>query len=219
MLKKYLKFADASRKGNGDSTIKGINREIIIIFKWSVHNPHYVGIKNPLKQCCYHFKVLSDCANSSFKMWVYYFPIVFIVLVYAVYRYFTRNFNYWKSRNVPGPKPTVLFGNLKESALRKKNLGVVIQELYDMFPNEKVVGVYTMTSPTLLIRDLDIVKHVLIKDFDTFTDRGMEFSKEGLGQNLFSADGETWAALRNRFTPIFTSGKLKNMFYLILMHL
>ncbi|KAJ8714507.1 hypothetical protein PYW07_002732 [Mythimna separata] len=143
------------------------------------------------------------------------FVSLLIVLICALYYYFTRNFNYWKSRNVPGPEPVILVGNLKDSALRRKNLGVVIQEIYDMFPEEKVVGMYRMTSPCVLIRDLDILKHILIKDFEVFTDRGIEFGSEGLGQNLFTADGDTWTALRNRFTPIFTSGKLKNMFYLM----
>lgn len=72
-----------------------------------------------------------------------------------------------------------------------------------------------MTSPKLVIRDLDLVKHVMIKDFDSFADRGVEFSKEGLGKNLFHADGDTWRVLRNRFSPIFTNQKLKNMMYLI----
>ncbi|KAJ8714506.1 hypothetical protein PYW07_002731 [Mythimna separata] len=148
-------------------------------------------------------------------MTLFYVSAVIVVLISALYYYFTRTFNYWKSRNVPGPEPTVFFGNLKESALRKKNMGVVFQELYDSFPEEKVIGIYRMTTPCLLIRDLDILKHIMIKDFEVFTDRGVEFSKEGLGQNLFHADGETWMALRNRFSPIFTSGKLKNMFYLM----
>ncbi|XP_013136421.1 PREDICTED: cytochrome P450 6B5-like, partial [Papilio polytes] len=60
-----------------------------------------------------------------------------------------------------------------------------------------------------------VIKHVMIKDFDMFVDRGVEFSKEGLGLNLFHADGDTWKVLRNRFTPVFTSGKLKNMLYLM----
>ena len=148
-------------------------------------------------------------------MTLIYYPIVLLVIVYALYYYFTRTFNYWKSRNVPGPEPTVFFGNMKESALRRKNKGVEMQEIYDMYPNEKVVGIYRMTTPCLLIRDLEILKHIFVKDFEIFTDRGVEFSKQGLGQNLFHADGETWAALRNRFTPIFTSGKLKNMYYLM----
>lgn len=107
------------------------------------------------------------------------------------------------------------FGNIKESALRRKNMGVVFREFYEQFPNEKVVGIYRMTTPGLVIRDLDIIKHIMIKDFDTFVDRGVEFSKKGLGANLFHSDGDTWRVLRNRFTPVFTSGKLKNMLYLI----
>ncbi|CAD0202165.1 unnamed protein product [Chrysodeixis includens] len=145
-------------------------------------------------------------------MEVYYIPLVVIALYYALYYFFTRNFNYWKKRNVRGPEPMALFGNLKESALRQKNIGLVMQEIYDSYPEEKVVGMFRMTTPSLLIRDLDILKHIMIKDFELFADRGQEFSKQGLGQNLFHADGDTWRALRGRFTPIFTSGKLKQMF-------
>nr|ABE60885.1 cytochrome p450 6B2 [Helicoverpa armigera] len=148
-------------------------------------------------------------------MWVFYLPVVISVLAVALYYYFTRTFNYWKNRNVRGPEPTVFFGNLKDSVLRRKNIGVVMEEMYNMFPDEKVIGIYRMTTPCVLVRDLDIVKHIMIKDFEVFSDRGLEFSKEGLGQNLFHADGDTWRTLRNRFTPIFTSGKLKNMFYLM----
>ncbi|KAH9628325.1 hypothetical protein HF086_018257 [Spodoptera exigua] len=144
-----------------------------------------------------------------------YITLGLSALVYALYYYFTRTFNYWKSRNVPGPEPIPFFGNIKESVLRQKNIGVVIHDIYKAFPNEKVVGLYRMTSPCLLVRDLEIIKHIMIKDFEVFTDRGVDFSKQGLGQNLFHADGETWTALRNRFSPIFTTGKLKNMFYLM----
>ncbi|XP_026741226.1 cytochrome P450 6B2-like [Trichoplusia ni] len=145
-------------------------------------------------------------------MEIYYTPIVIIALIYALYYYFTRTFNYWKERNVRGPETTVFFGNIKESALRQKNVGVLMQEIYDMFPDEKVVGLYRMTTPSLLIRDLDIIKNIMIRDFELFTDRGVEFSKKGFGENLFHADGDTWRALRSRFTPMFTTGKLKHMF-------
>ncbi|CAD0202166.1 unnamed protein product [Chrysodeixis includens] len=145
----------------------------------------------------------------------YYITLAIIALCSTIYYYFTRTFNYWKKRNVRGPEPTMLFGNLRESTLRQKNVGVVIQEIYNQFPNEKVVGMFRMTTPSLLIRDLDILKHIMIKDFELFADRGLEFSKQGLGQNLFHADGDTWRALRGRFTPIFTSGKLKQMFHIM----
>ncbi|KOB75101.1 Cytochrome P450 6B46 [Operophtera brumata] len=144
-----------------------------------------------------------------------YLLIAFVTLAYVLYYYFTRTFKYWKSRGIIGPEPVPFFGNLKESALRRKNVGVVFREFYDEFPNEKVVGIYRMTTPGLLLRDLDVIKNVMIKDFDMFVDRGIEFSKKDLGANLFHADGDTWRVLRNRFTPLFTSGKLKNMLYLM----
>ncbi|KPJ17458.1 Cytochrome P450 6B1 [Papilio machaon] len=133
------------------------------------------------------------------------------VLAGLLHYYFTRTFDYWKKRNVAGPKPVPIFGNLKDSVLRRKPQVMVYKSIYDEFPNEKVVGIYRMTTPSVLLRDLDIIKHVLIKDFESFADRGVEFSLDGLGANIFHADGDRWRSLRNRFTPLFTSGKLKTM--------
>uniref|UniRef100_A0A0K8TV66 unspecific monooxygenase n=1 Tax=Epiphyas postvittana TaxID=65032 RepID=A0A0K8TV66_EPIPO len=136
-------------------------------------------------------------------------------IIGAFYYYVTRTFNYWKDRNVPHPKPVPLFGNLFKSSMRATTVGQIMTKIYKEYPKEKIVGVYRMTTPNVLLRDLDIVKHVMIKDFDNFADRGVEFSKEGLGKNLFHADGDTWRVLRNRFSPMFTNQKLKNMMYLL----
>ncbi|XP_026760055.2 cytochrome P450 6B2-like [Galleria mellonella] len=144
-----------------------------------------------------------------------YIPLILIVLLYSLYYYFTRTFNYWKDRGVVGPEPVPLFGNIKRAALRYENVGETMANIYHQYPDEKVVGVFRMTTPNLLLRDLEIIKHIMIKDFDEFSDRGVEYSTDGLGKNLFHADSETWRILRNRFTPIFTSGKLKNMTYLL----
>ncbi|XP_063534371.1 cytochrome P450 6B5-like [Cydia strobilella] len=138
-----------------------------------------------------------------------------VVVSVLLYYYITRTFSYWKDRNVAGPKPIPFFGNMYKSAMRYDSQGGLYKIIYDSFPREKVVGMFRMTTPTLIVRDLDILKHILVKDFDNFVDRGLEFSKEGLGQNLFHSDGETWRGLRSRFSPIFTNSKLKNMMYLL----
>ncbi|XP_063534328.1 cytochrome P450 6B5-like [Cydia strobilella] len=138
-----------------------------------------------------------------------------VVVSVLLYYYFTRTFSYWKDRNVAGPKPIPFFGNMYKSALRYDTMGGVFKNIYESFPREKVVGMFRMTTPTLIVRDLDILKYILVKDFDNFADRGLEFSKEGLGQNLAHSDGKTWRGLRSRFSPIFTNSKLKNMLYLL----
>ncbi|XP_059061357.1 cytochrome P450 6B5-like [Achroia grisella] len=144
-----------------------------------------------------------------------YISLVIISLLYSLYYYFTRTFNYWKDRGIVGPEPVPVFGNVLKAALRYENHSVPITQIHQKYPNEKVVGIFRMTEPNLIIRDLDMIKHILVKDFDAFSDRGIEFSEEGLGKNLLHADTDTWRVLRNCFTPLFTSGKLKNMTYLM----
>lgn len=143
---------------------------------------------------------------------MFVFLLLCAVTFSVLYYYITRTFDHWRSRNVKGPKPIPFFGNFKEVALRRQFIGLFYNEMYKKFPEEKLVGLYRMTSPTLLIRDLDIAKQVLIKDFEAFPDRATYFSKEGLGENLFHADAETWKLLRHQFTSAFTTTKMKAMY-------
>ncbi|XP_028982433.1 probable cytochrome P450 6a13 [Diachasma alloeum] len=70
----------------------------------------------------------------------------------------------------------------------------------------------------LVINDLDLIKIVLVKEFSTFAGRGLNVDEknEPLSANLFALDGPRWKDLRKKLTPVFTSGKLKHMFDLIL---
>ena len=44
--------------------------------------------------------------------------------------------------------------------------------IYTDYPNDKIVGTYgPFGSQVLVVRDLELAKHVLIKDFDHFVDR------------------------------------------------
>ncbi|KAJ8718391.1 hypothetical protein PYW08_002628 [Mythimna loreyi] len=138
--------------------------------------------------------------------------LTFITIVSFLYYFFTRNFNYWKARNVKGPTPIPFFGNCIDIFFRRKHIGMLFSELYNQYPDEKVVGLYRMTAPTLLIRDLDIVKQVLIKNFDSFPDRGVHYNKKQLGNNLFHADVTVMKILRKHLSSVFTSGKLKASF-------
>ncbi|XP_023934620.2 cytochrome P450 6B1-like [Bicyclus anynana] len=148
-------------------------------------------------------------------MFFLYTPAVFVIFGCLVYYHFTRTFKYWQSKNVSGPQPLPFFGNIKNYVLRKSLTAEILKEIYDEYPNEKVVGIYRMTTPSLLIRDLDLVKTICVKDFDNFEDRGMELSKKGLGANLFHAESDIWRPLRSLFSPLFTTGKLKSMVHLV----
>ncbi|XP_077294134.1 putative cytochrome P450 6a14 [Arctopsyche grandis] len=92
-----------------------------------------------------------------------------------------------------------------------------ILEHYQMFPNEKYFGQYGGIKPELVVCDPDLIRQILIKDFNNFTDRfhGRDFEADVLMQNILILEGEKWREVRHKLSPTFTSSKLKNMFYLI----
>nr|XP_034178687.1 cytochrome P450 6A1-like [Osmia lignaria]XP_034178688.1 cytochrome P450 6A1-like [Osmia lignaria]XP_034178689.1 cytochrome P450 6A1-like [Osmia lignaria] len=143
---------------------------------------------------------------------------VFAVLFLAVYYYFTSTFDFWKNRGVPGPRPIPVFGNVKDVILGKYAMNEYVLKLYEEYKNEPMIGIFKRRSPSLVMLDLDLVKDVLIKDFSTFNDRGhMVFERtEPLSLNIVSLEAKRWRPLRARLSSVFTSGKLKDMFPLIL---
>ena len=140
-----------------------------------------------------------------------------LVLILAIYYYFKSPYDFWNSRKVAGPKPSLLFGNFKDLMLSRLSVGDYTTKIYNEFKNEPFIGVYARRTPVLLVNDPEYIKDVLIKDFTVFADRGLKiFEKiEPLGQHLFLLEPARWRPLRIKLSPTFTSGKLKEMFYLL----
>ncbi|XP_059172340.1 cytochrome P450 3A24-like [Physella acuta] len=64
----------------------------------------------------------------------------------------------------------------------------------------------------LITRDLDILRHVLVKDFNNFTDRAVGvITRSLLDKGAFFLNGQDWRRIRHIITPSFSSGKLKQM--------
>ncbi|XP_077285097.1 cytochrome P450 6B7-like [Arctopsyche grandis] len=147
-------------------------------------------------------------------MWLLLTAIATILLFWHL----KRNHSYWKNKNVQFVKPILFFGNFLDSALYKKSMKDVYQSAYNQFPDEKYVGMFNMGRPELLIRDPELIKSILVKDFDHFYDRFFENVRlyEPLSANVINLTGERWKTLRKKLTPTFTTGKMKNMFYLML---
>lgn len=74
---------------------------------------------------------------------------------------------------MPSVRGQIFSGNFRDFITFKSNFGYHLKAIYDdpNFAKASVVGVYSLYKPGLLIKDPDIVKSVLIKDFDSFYDR------------------------------------------------
>lgn len=68
-------------------------------------------------------------------------------------------------------EPKFPSGNFQ--GLRTKPIDQVAAEIY-LKSNEPVLGCYLYTKPIIILRDLDVIKSVLIKDFSNFRNRGLE---------------------------------------------
>ncbi|XP_076763615.1 uncharacterized protein LOC143431015 [Xylocopa sonorina] len=142
----------------------------------------------------------------------------FVAVFLAFYYYFTSTFDFWKARGVPGPRPIPLFGNMKDIIFRKVSLCDYTKDIYTEYKDEPMIGMYLWRTPVLLLRDRELIKDVLIRDFSNFADRGFPVVEkvEPLSQHLFNLEAERWRPMRAKLMPIFSSGKLKEMFPLIL---
>ncbi|PSN34610.1 putative cytochrome P450 6a14 [Blattella germanica] len=132
----------------------------------------------------------------------------------SVYLYYHLAFTYWKKKGVATPKPIIPFGNFMRAFLPNSNPQLEVLKFYSEFEGVKVIGLYRFSKPALMLKDPDVIKEVLVKDFDHFYGRGIQINEkyEPLQGHLFALSGPKWRNLRMKLTPTFTSGKMKMMF-------
>lgn len=137
-----------------------------------------------------------------------------IVLSAALY-FLKRTFYYWKDLGVPQFPISIPHGNAK-------GLGTdfhLSEFLVEYYQKTKKIGaafsgIYLFTRPTLMIVDLDLIKTILVKDFNIFPNRGIFHNEKDdpISAHMFNLEDDPWRHLRQKLSPTFTSGKLKMMF-------
>lgn len=142
------------------------------------------------------------------------FIIFCLILLILICHY--KSYTYWGRRNIKHDYPIPIFGNHFKNIFGLRTEIEMGKEMYRKYPNERLVGYYRCNTPVLIIRDPDLVKHILVNDFVSFYGRGLgRDHEEMLMLNLFHSHGELWQLLRHAISPTFTSAKLRAMFPLI----
>ncbi|XP_043510700.1 cytochrome P450 6a2-like [Frieseomelitta varia] len=141
-----------------------------------------------------------------------------VAVFLLIYYYSVSKLEFWQKRGVKGPRPIPFFGNFKDIFLGRSCIHDCFEKVYYDYKDEPVIGLYAGNNPLLVLRDPDLMKDVLIKDFPKFAERTQRPYREvePLSEHLFRLEVERWRPLRTRLSPVFTSGKLKEMFHLLL---
>lgn len=136
------------------------------------------------------------------------------VILATIYIYIKSSYSYWTKLGIPISNPIVPFGDFFEQVVKNSSFQIEITKLYKTFEGYRYVGLYGFGKRILLVREIDLIRDILVKDFTHFHDRGINVSERGnpLDQHLFSLTGLKWRNLRVKLTPTFTSGKMKMMF-------
>jgi len=136
------------------------------------------------------------------------------------YWWLCGKWNYWKEQGIPGPTPSLPAGNFGAIMAMKVHVMDWFKDLYHQFPDQKVIGIYVMHQPAMVVQDPDMARQILVKDFNHFVDRDTEenMSKAFPGktdaywlEQMTIKTGDKWKDIRSTFSPIFTSGKMKAM--------
>ncbi|XP_054285819.1 cytochrome P450 6a8-like [Macrosteles quadrilineatus] len=143
-----------------------------------------------------------------------------LLLFITFYLSVVKNYTYWETKGVPFIEPSFPFGNTKDLLMGRKQLGEIYNDFYNKFKGERYFGVYEIRRPIFVVRDPQLIKHILTKDFNHFQNR-FTISKsvnpkvDYLAKHLFNLEGQEWKHMRVKLSPTFTSGKIKTMFLLI----
>lgn len=128
--------------------------------------------------------------------------------------------NYFKKLNVPYVPAPLLGGHLKDMILQKKAITDVMLELYnhESVRDAPVIGCRFLHKHGLIIKDLELIKRILVKDFNYFSDRRTN-SDPGTdilgGSNMFMAKNPMWKTIRSKITPVFSTIKMRQFHNLI----
>lgn len=138
---------------------------------------------------------------------------VVVTILLLIRLYYIEAHRYWERLGVPQISPSFPFGNARKIILRYQNLAETTKEFYDIAKSRghKFVGIYFFSRKALLAVDPQLVRNILVKDFQYFHDRGLYVDEinDPLSAHLFSLEGAKWRNLRAKLTPAYTSSKIK----------
>ncbi|KAH7938345.1 hypothetical protein HPB49_022729 [Dermacentor silvarum] len=118
-----------------------------------------------------------------------------------------RRHKFFKDLGIPGPKPDLLWGNLKQMDHRRVEAFVQWKKEHG-----KLFGVYVGSEPFLVIADPQMAHECLVKQAAIFQDRPTSFvDAEPFKSSLFQLGGSKWKNVRAALNYAFSSNMMKDL--------
>lgn len=153
--------------------------------------------------------------NHTRKMDLILLIAIIAIILSILYYYLTCNYNYWQNQGIPHAKNIIPgFGNILPVLLQRQSFPGMCEKWYNKHKHS-MFGLYQMRTPTLLVRDPELVKTVLLTNFANFGNNQFEVTNSKFDRifaiNPFFSKVDTWKENRAPLTSAFSSKKLKLM--------
>ncbi|KAM7296238.1 cytochrome P450 3A11-like [Ixodes scapularis] len=144
-------------------------------------------------------------------MWALVCTTLIAVISSLFYLWRRHKFSLFKNMGIPGPEPSLFTGNISE--IIEKGAARMFDEWVNKYGD--VVGFYNGVTPMLIVKDLELIKNIQIKDFGNFHGRGVTtkmYKNHQMGKlKILNADGDRWKNMRSLLTPAFSSSNVKKI--------
>lgn len=144
--------------------------------------------------------------------------ILIFTTVYLVFIYIKKKQTYWLRHGIPFVEINSLLDDWK-SPKSPERLPTKLASIYRKYKGKTpIVGLYFYLTPVVLAVDLDLIRNILIADFQHFQDRGLFYNErfDPLSANLLRIEHAKWKPLRSKLSPTFSTGKVKFMFKIMM---
>ena len=135
-----------------------------------------------------------------------FIPSVALIVGVILYMRATKEFDFFTSQGIKGPRPVPFLGNYIDAFTRS----TLLMDIQRREKYGKIYGYFHGSKPVLSVGDPVLLKKILVKDFNIFTDRNNPPHNQTLKTTMFFLPGQEWKRVRNICSPAFTSLKIKN---------
>ncbi|XP_077424365.1 cytochrome P450 3A30-like [Vanacampus margaritifer] len=138
--------------------------------------------------------------------------IAIVIALLALYG--NSPYGFFKKLGIKGPKPLPFIGTFLNY---RRGIHYFDEECFQKYG--KVWGLYDGRQPILAIMDTSMIKTILVKEcYSVFTNRRDLGLNGPLKDAVSVIEDEDWKRIRSVLSPSFTSGRLKEMYSIMLQH-
>ncbi|XP_002009471.2 probable cytochrome P450 28c1 [Drosophila mojavensis] len=144
--------------------------------------------------------------------------LALIALFLALLVFLAWNFGHWRRRGVWEPYALPLLGSFPNMVWPRRHFLNDMRDLYMQYRStHSYVGAYLLRAPKLLLLEPKLINEVFVSAFRCFENndasRMVDTRKDPfIACNPFVLDGDEWRQQRGIFSPLLTSGRIRNAY-------